>query len=417
MKINVLGLGYIGLPTALLLAKSGHEVVGVDIDSEKVNSLKKDKLPFEEPGLDELFQKAKKNFRAKTDLEKAEVFIIAVPTPLNPTINVADLSSVKEAGDMIHPYLEKDNLVILESTVPPGTSENLLLPILKKSKLKENDIKLVHSPERAIPGDTLREMKRNDRIIGGLNEDSINMARKIYSDFTEGKIFETDIRTAEMVKLMENTFRDVNIALANEFSRVAEDMGVDIWGAINLANKHPRVDILKPGPGVGGHCISVDPWFLSANSTNSKMINLAREINDAMPNFVLSIVREKVKTIERPTISIFGVAYKGNVDDTRETPAKKIIKLAENEGWRVRCYDPHVKEFEYELFDMHKAVEDSDCILIIADHNEFKKINPTELDMNHKNIVDTRNIIDKEKWKESGFDVKIMGGSNSNWRV
>ncbi len=409
MKINVLGLGYIGLPTALLLAKAGHEIVGVDIDEEKLKILKKGELPFKEPGLEELYHEAKNNFTLRTSPEKSDVFIIAVPTPLDRTIDVADLSSVKQAADMIYPVLRKDDLVVLESTVPPGTSKNLVLPILKKSGLDETEFHLVHSPERAIPGNTLNEMRYNDRIIGGLDKKATNKAKEVYSTFSEGEIFETDVKTAEMVKLMENTFRDVNIALANEFSRISEDSGIDVWEAIDLANNHPRVDILHPGPGVGGHCISVDPLFLTANSTTSKMINLAREINDSMPNFVLSLVRKKAAGIERPTISIFGVAYKGNVDDTRETPSKKIIKLANNEGYRVKCYDPHVKDFDYELYDLEESVRESDCILIVTDHDEFKEIDPKNLEMRNKNIIDSRNMIDKDLWIEAGFDVKIMG--------
>ncbi|MFW6040715.1 MAG: nucleotide sugar dehydrogenase [Thermoplasmatota archaeon] len=409
MKINVLGLGYIGLPTALLLAKSGNDVVGVDIDEEKLKILKKGNLPFEEPGLEELYQEGKNNFKPKSEPERSDAFIIAVPTPLDRDINVADLKSVKDAGNMIYPVLSKGDLVILESTVPPGTSKNLVLPILKKSGLKESEFFLAHSPERAIPGNTLNEMINNDRIIGGLTDESTNKAIEVYSGFTKGRIFKTDIKTAEMVKLMENTFRDVNIALANEFSRIAEDVGIDIWEAIGLANNHPRVDILRPGPGVGGHCISVDPLFLTANSTTSKMINLAREINDSMPNFILSFVRKKLADLEQPTLSIFGVAYKGNVDDTRETPAKKIIKLAKNEGYHVKCYDPYVKDFDQKLFDLEESVKDSDCIVIVADHDEFKDIDPKKLKMNNKNIIDTRNIIDREKWENAGFDVKIMG--------
>ncbi|MFW6048436.1 MAG: nucleotide sugar dehydrogenase [Candidatus Natronoplasma sp.] len=411
MKINVLGLGYIGLPTALLFAESGHEVIGVDINEEKLNKLENGILPFKEKGLEELYDRAKKNFKPKGSPEEGDVFIIAVPTPLDRTINVADLSPVKDACEMIYPLLKEKDLVVLESTVPPGTSEKLILPLLKISGLSEDQFYLVHSPERAIPGNTLYEMVHNDRLIGGLNSKATEKGKSLYSSFTEGEIFKTDIRTAEMVKLMENTFRDINIALANEFSRISEDIGINVWEAITLANNHPRVDILNPGPGVGGHCISVDPLFLTAKSTNSKMINLAREINDSMPNFVLSLVRRKTKDIERPTISVFGVAYKGNVDDTRETPAKKIIKLAKNEGYRIKCYDPHVEKFDHHLFDFEESVKDSDCILIVTDHDEFKEIDPGEIEMRNKNIIDSRNIIDKERWEKAGFDVNVVGNN------
>lgn len=409
MKICVLGLGYIGLPTALLLADSGHEVIGFDIDDEKIEKLRNDILPFKEYGLEELYDNAKDNFIPTDELEESDVFIIAVPTPLDRHIRVADLNAVTEASNMIYPLLREGNMVILESTVPPGTSKRLVLPILKKSGLDENEFCLVHSPERAIPGNTLNEMRNNDRIMGGLTPEGSKKARDLYSSFTDGDIFETDIKSAEMIKLMENTYRDINIALANEFSIIAEDIGIDVWDAIELANKHPRVDILMPGPGVGGHCISVDPLFLTENSPNSKMIKMARDINDSMPNFVLSIIRKKTRDIEHPTITIFGLAYKGNVDDTRETPANKIIKLATNEGYYVKCHDPHVKDFDLELFDLKESVEDSDCILIVTDHDEFKEIDPEILEMKHKIVIDSRNIIDKDKWENAGFDVKIIG--------
>lgn len=415
MKINVLGLGYIGLPTALLLAESGHEVIGVDIDKEKLKKLNRGVLPFQEPGLEELYENGKNNFKPKSELEKGDVFIIAVPTPLDRDIRVADLNAVQRASEMIYPVLSEGNLVVLESTVPIGTSRNLVLPILKKSGLKENQFDLVHSPERAIPGKTIYEMRKNNRIIGGFTPEATEKAKVLYSSFVEGKIFETDIKMAEMVKLMENTFRDINIALANEFSMIGEEIGIDVWEAIELANHHPRVDILNPGPGVGGHCISIDPLFLTENSTNSKMIKMARDINDSMPNFVLSLVRKKTVGIEHPVITVFGVAYKRNVDDTRETPAKKIIKLAMNEGYKVKCYDPHVNIFDYELFDLKESVRESDCIVIITDHDEFKGIDPKVLEMNNKKVIDCRKIIDKDRWEKAGFDVKIMGSGNSKY--
>lgn len=408
MKICVLGLGYIGLPTGLLLAESGHEVIGVDIDEKKVEQLKNNELPFEEPGMKDLFENAKDNFKAQTLVEASDVYIIAVPTPLDSSLKIPDLKAIKSATGMIGPHLSEGNLVVLESTVPPATSENLILPILKKYN-GDCNFYLAHSPERAIPGNTLEEMRNNSRIIGGLDEKSADLAKTVYSSFVDGEIHITNIKTAEMVKLMENTFRDVNIALANEFAQIGEEMEIDIWEAIDLANEHPRVDILEPGPGVGGHCISIDPWFLSSNSTTSKMISLAREINDSMPNFVVNKTREMIKNITDPTITIFGVAYKGNVDDTRETPALKIIKLAENEGFKVKCYDPFVEDFEYELYSLEQSVEGSDCIVIVTDHEDFKNINPNNLSMDNKNIVDSRNIIDKASWEEAGFNVIKVG--------
>lgn len=409
MKICVLGLGYIGLPTALLFATNGHEVIGVDINENVVEKLNEGKMPFDETGLDELLKKTKGSFTAQTKVVEADAFLIAVPTPLDKHVKISDLKYVRLATEMIYPFIKRDNIVILESTVPPGTSEKLLIPILAKSGLNIDEFNFVHCPERAIPGQTLYEMINNDRIIGGCNEKSSEIAKLIYSSFVKGSIYLTDIRTAEFVKLMENTYRDINIAIANELAHIAEECGINIWDAIELANKHPRVRILKPGPGVGGHCIAVDPWFLTENSTKFKMISLAREINDNMPNYVLQTIRTMLKVIDEPIITLFGVAYKGNVDDTRETPATKLIKLAENEGYKIRCYDPCVKYFEYELFNLDNAVQDSDCVILITDHVSFGDIDPSKLKMRNKNLVDTRNILNHEKWIDAGFRIKILG--------
>jgi len=409
MKICVLGLGYIGLPTALLLAKSGHEVIGVDKDPDVIDSLENDTPHFEEPGLQDLFDEVKNNFRPSEEMEESEVYLIAVPTPLEESIKVSDMSYIEQAALDIKDYLKKDDLVIVESTIPPGTSENLIAPKLENNGLQLGDFYLAHSPERAIPGDTINEMINNDRIIGGYDERSRELAKEMYSGFVEGEIYLTGLKTAELVKLMENTFRDVNIALANEFARIGKENGVDIWETIELANKHPRVDILKPGPGVGGHCISVDPWFLNETTTSSKMVNLAREINDSMPNFVMKMVNDMLEDIRSPTITLFGVAYKGNVDDTRESPAYKIIKLAQNQGMDVKCYDPYVDDFEYELYPLEEAVKGSDCIVVVTDHDDFKDIDPEKIEMGNKKVLDTRNILDETDWEQKGFEIRILG--------
>jgi len=415
MKICVLGLGYIGLPTALLFAQK-HEVTGVDINIEVVEKINEGEIPFNEPGLEELFEKAKRNFVAETKIEEADVYLIAVPTPLEKSTKIAELGYVKSAAEMIYPHLKEKNLVILESTVPPGTSERLVIPILKRSGLKKGEFYFAHCPERAIPGNTIYEMIYNDRIIGGFNKKSAALTKDLYSSFVRGNIYLTDLRTAEFVKLMENTYRDINIALANEFAQIAEESGINVWNAIELANKHPRVNILKPGPGVGGHCIAIDPWFLTESSSRCRMISLAREINASMPNYVLQLVRELLENVTEPTITVFGVAYKSDVDDTRETPALKFIKLAENEGYRLKIYDPYVKNFEYELLSLKEAVKNSDCLVIITDHSKFKGIDPEEISklMRRKNVVDSRNILDKERWKKAGFKMKVLGEGRNN---
>jgi len=407
MKICVIGLGYIGLPTSLLLANAGHTVIGTDIKEDIVKKLNQGDLPFEEPGLNELFYKTKNNFTASNVLKTSDTYIIAVPTPLEKEMKIADLNAVKNASENISKVLKEQQMVILESTVPPGTSENFILPILRKSKVKT--IYYAHCPERAIPGKTLYEIVNNDRIIGGLNDESSKRAKKLYSSFVKGKIFITNSRTAEFVKLMENTFRDINIALANEFSLMAEEEGIDVWKAIELANKHPRVNILKPGPGVGGHCIAIDPLFLAEKSSKSRIVSIAREINNSMPVHVVKLVKEMIQEVKNPTITLLGLAYKGNVDDVRESPTFKIKKIAEREGMDVKIYDPLVKDHPENSSNLLVASKDSDCIVLVTDHDAFKKIDPKKLNMRHKNLVDTRNILNHDKWKENGFTIKILG--------
>ncbi len=417
MKICILGLGYIGLPTALLFAAHGAEVVGVDVKQSVVDCLNHGNLPFNEPGIGDLYREAKERFVAKTEPETADAFLIAVPTPLDPATKVSDLSYVKKAAETVARYLSAGNLVILESTVPPGTSERVVIPRLERSGIAVGDFHYAHCPERAIPGRTLQEMTGNTRIIGGYDRDSTDRATAIYQTFVRGQIYQTNTRTAEFVKLMENTCRDVNIALANEFAQLAEECGINVWEAITLANKHPRVSILNPGPGVGGHCIAVDPWFLTENSTRCKMVSTAREVNDSMPNYLLHVVRNLLSGIRNPTISVFGVTYKGNIGDTRESPAIKFIQLAENEGYAVRCHDPHVAEFPHPLMDAMDAASGSDCLVVLADHDCFRTIEPAGLPMRTKIVVDARNILDHEKWAGQGFAIRVLGDGVSAQQV
>ena len=411
-KICVLGLGYIGLPTALLLAQK-YTVVGVDINEKIIQKLNNGNLPFEEKDLNKLFEKTRGNFSASPGVEPADIFIIAVPTPLEESLKIADLQYVRSAAEMVVPSLRKGNLVILESTVPPCTSENVILPILERSGLNRNEFLFVHCPERAIPGNTLFEMINNDRIIGGINEQSSHAAKNVYASFVKGRLLITDTKTAEFVKLMENTSRDVNIALANEFAKIASEMKIDIWQAIDLANRHPRVKILQPGPGVGGHCIAIDPWFLTETSTQAQMISLARSINDSMPNHILNKVRNILQGVPNPVITLFGVAYKKNVDDWRATPALRLIRLIHSEGWNVRLYDPFVRNFPYTIQNLNESVQGTDCIIIITDHDIFQEIKPSELKVRSKNIVDTRNSLKKEMWKNEGFAVYTLGDGTS----
>lgn len=407
MKICVLGLGYIGLPTSLLFASAGNTVLGVDINNNIVEKLNRNELPFKEPGLDELFEKSKNNFKASNTVQSSEVYIIAVPTPLESEMKMANLDAVRSATDAIAKVIIDGQIVILESTVPPGTSEHLILPKLQKEGI--NTIFFAHCPERAIPGKTIHEMIHNDRIIGGLNKDSAEKVKNLYSSFVQGNIFTTSTRTAEFVKLMENTFRDVNIALANEFSFLAEELTINVWEAIKLANKHPRVNILKPGPGVGGHCIAIDPMFLAEKSNKARIITLAREINSSMPVHVGKIINEMVKDVKNPMITLLGLAYKGNVDDIRESPTFKIKRIAENEGISVKLYDPLVYHFTEKSSTLEEATKNSDCLVLVTDHELFKAIDPNSISMRRKNLIDTRNILNHSLWKDAGYQIKILG--------
>lgn len=414
MDICVLGMGYIGLPTALLLANNGHKVVGYDIDREKISSINSGKMPFHEKGFQDLLDNVLNigSFHAEYEINVSDVFLIAVPTPLDKETSLCDLGSVFNACETVSDSLKRENLVIIESTIPPMTCKRQITHILEQSGLKASrDFYIAHCPERAIPGNTFHEMIYNDRIIGGIDSKSSTMARFVYSSFVKGKFHVTDSTTAEMIKLMENTYRDINIALANEFALIAEEFGINVWDAIQIANKHPRVNILNPGPGVGGHCIAIDPWFLTEETNNGRLINLSRQINNSMPNHVMKLVREMLDGINKPIITLFGVAYKGNVGDTRAAPSKKFIKLAKNAGYTIKIYDPYVSEFDYPISTLKESVDKSNCIVILVDHSCFRNINPKDLckSMSNLNVIDTRNIIDINKWKECKFAVRLLG--------
>lgn len=418
-KICILGLGYIGLPTALLFANNGHDVIGVDINPAVVESLNKGKAHFVEDEIPELLSKAikLKTFKASTKVEDANVFIICVQTPLDKNYNIADLEYVKIACEMIVPNLKKGNMVVIESTISPASTEMLFRKVLEQSKLKAgSDFHLIHCPERAIPGKTIFEMINNHRVIGGFTEEGAKAAKKLYSSFVDSKkIYCTNLRTAEIVKIFENTYRDLNIAIANEFAMISEELKIDVWEAIKLANLHPRVEILKPGPGVGGHCIAIDPWFLTEATLNAQLIQTARRINDGMPNYTLLLTKQLIgDKIHFPTITVLGVSYKGNIDDARETPALKFINLAQKQGITVKIHDPLNVEFEGgPLLSLEKAVENSDIIVLITNHDIFLDIDPAKIGplMNHKYLLDTRNHLDHKAWKKAGFKIKVLGNN------
>lgn len=413
-EICILGLGVIGLPTACLLALKGNKVIGIDIDEKKVEMVNNGICYIKEAGLKDLLKRVinSKNLIAKTEIQEADVFIICVPTPLNKKTKKCDLKYVNLAVKMISKVLKKNNLVILESTVPIGVTETIANFLERKVGLKAGkDFYVAYCPERSIPGNLLYELQYDDRIIGGINKKSAELAKNLYKTFVKGKIYLTDLKTAEMTKLVENIFRDVNIALVNELAKICEELKLNIWKVIELANKHPRVNLHEPGPGVGGHCIPFDAWFLAEKTTKANLIKLVRKINDSMPQHVVDKIK---KIIKRGKVTIFGVAYKGNVDDTRETPAKKIINLLKDSGYEVSIYDPVVSKFEYPLENLENSVKDSSCIIVVTDHKEFKKIDPKKIGrlMKRKIIFDTRNCIDLKKWKKNGFKTILLGVYN-----
>lgn len=398
MKLCVMGLGYIGLPTSAMFASHGCEVVGVDVVPEVVETLNQGHIHIEEPGLEEVIKECveKGRFRASLKPEEADAFLISVPTPNQEDKFLScDLTYVLEAVTSILSYLKKGNTIIVESTIAPKSMDDYVKPILEEAGFViGEDIYLAHCPERVLPGQILYELKHNNRIVGGITAACTEHAAEVYATFVEGEIIKTEAKTAELSKCMENTFRDVNIALANELAKICYRLDINCLDVIEMANKHPRVNIHQPGPGVGGHCLAIDPYFICAKAPEeAKMIRLARDTNKSMPKFVVDKVNMLMKGITEAKIAVFGVTYKGNVDDMRESPALEVIELLKEEGYRISVYDPHVKRREYESLD--EAIEDADLILILTDHKEYKDMSYREIGkkMHHAVIFDTKNMI------------------------
>ncbi|BFJ02627.1 nucleotide sugar dehydrogenase [Priestia megaterium] len=419
-KLCVVGLGYIGLPTAVMFANHGLYVHGVDVNEKAVELIKNKQLHIEENGLQERLASAVDNghFTVGTTAEEADIFIIAVPSPINED-KTANLNYVREATKSIVPYVRKGNLVILESTVPPRTVEDVMLPVLKEAGLElGSELFVSHSPERVIPGKVFEELVNNDRIVGGINEESSRLTVELYKTFVKGNIHVTDATTAEMVKVIENTYRDVNIAFANELAKISEKIGVNAWEAIKLANYHPRVNIHLPGPGVGGHCIAVDPWFLTELQPElAKIISLSRQTNDSMPEYTALKTKSLLdeKGIQHGRVAVLGLAFKGNIDDMRESPSTDVLHHLEKLGVDYTAFDPHIKEnkIERQTQSLDEAVAHADVILILTDHNEFKELIPSAVEnhMRTKIIFDTKNCIQRDQWKAAGFDVVLLGDS------
>ncbi|MBA2871287.1 UDP-N-acetyl-D-mannosaminuronic acid dehydrogenase [Anoxybacillus calidus] len=399
-KICVVGLGYIGLPTAAIFANAGYNVIGVDINERVVETLNKGEIHIEEVGLPELVKKVVEEGKLRASLtpEKADVFIIAVPTPIHEDYT-ANVDYVIAATKAIVPYLEKGNVVIVESTIPPRTMDDVVAPIIREHGFApEKDIYLAHCPERVLPGRILIELIENTRIVGGVTPEAAKKAADVYRAIVKGDVIETEAVTAEMSKLMENTFRDVNIALANELVKISQRIGVNAHKVIELANKHPRVNIHLPGPGVGGHCLAVDPYFIVEKATEeSPLIQTARRINNSMPHFVVEQIERMTTELPSPKIAVFGLTYKGNIDDVRESPAIEIYELLKrNTRFDVRAYDPHVKQEQvsFPLSSFEEAIDGAHLVVILADHNEFKNMKAEDFAaMKTKVIFDTKNCI------------------------
>ena len=425
--ITIFGLGHMGLPTAALLAKSGLKVVGVDINNETVEMVNQGRSPIMEPGLEEIVKQTVEEgcLSATNDPLSAlrnKIIMIIVPTPVDEH-KKSDLSAVISASRSISEGLKKDDLVIVESTVPPGTCENLVIPLLEESGLKAGqDFKVAYTPERALPNNTLYEMTHNARVIGGINPESTQMAASLYQRITQGEIIKVqDLVTAEMVKLMENTYRDTNIALANEMALVCNALGVDAIEAIQAANHHPRVNIHTPGPGVGGHCLSIDPYFIveiaRERGVETPLIQTSRQVNENMPGEVVQIVEQgledKGKTISTSKIGVLGVAYKGNVADARETPAKPLITQLVSEGAIVMVNDPYVspetiKPWGAQVVDLETALS-ADCVVLLTDHDLYRDIQPEMI--KNRLLVCTRPILDRETFQGKGVVFKGVGRS------
>ena len=414
MIVSIIGLGYIGLPTAAVLASKDIKVVGVDVSQYVVDTVNQGKIHIIEPGLDALVREAvqKNNLKAVINPEKADVFMIAVPTPFKGN-HEPDLSYIRLAAKAIAPVLEKGNLVILESTSPVGATEKMMT-WMREERLDLSfpefgnnnfiaDIAVAHCPERVLPGQVVRELIENDRIIGGVTDYCAKQAKDLYKIFVDADCLLTDCRTAELSKLVENSFRDVNIAFANELSLICDKLGINVWKLIELANHHPRVNILQPGPGVGGHCIAVDPWFIVDSAPDeAKLIRTARLVNDNKPNFVLGKIDKAVKAIGKNKsdlkIACLGLSFKPDIDDLRESPALSIAGKIGLMGFsKVFLVEPNISnipnEFKSESVSMvsaNEAIKSADIVVLLVDHTPFQSMDLEVL--SGKQVIDTRGI-------------------------
>jgi UDP-N-acetyl-D-mannosaminuronic acid dehydrogenase len=372
--VNIIGTGFIGLPLALQLAHCGKTVIGVDIDKNVVRAINDQSLNLDEDDLQCLLESdpVKQNLIAQTTPEAGDAFVISVPTPLSHPQKSPDLSAVEAAVDSIIPHLSEGDIVTVESTIPPLTCKEVIAPTLADAGFEPGvDVHLAHSPERILPGNVFEEIVHNDRVIGGLTPECGRAAARIYEPFLEGSVHITDLRSAELCKLLENTYRDVNIALANEFALIGDELNTDMTDVIALANRHPRVDILDPGIGVGGHCIPIDPWFLNeVDPEHTNLITSARRINDMMPQAVARTIRHALGTFDDPTLLALGAAYKPDTDDRRESPATEIVTELRRDGYEIAHYDRHVDGMGYESLEALITAVEPAVIVQLVDHTE-----------------------------------------------
>ncbi|WEI19354.1 UDP-N-acetyl-D-mannosamine dehydrogenase [Acinetobacter proteolyticus] len=411
LKISVSGLGYIGLPTATMFANYGAHVIGLDVNQYAIDTINEGKIHIVEPGLEEIVKKvvSSGHLRASLQAEKADAFLIAVPTPFKGEDHTPDLSYIEAAVNTIAPVLEKGNVVILESTSPVGATEQMvewlsvLRPDLKFPKQATDtdvDVHVAYCPERVLPGHVIRELVENNRTIGGITPLCTQKAKDVYQIFVRGELLETNARTAEMTKLTENAFRDVNIAFANELSLICDRLDIDVWELIKLANHHPRVNILRPGAGVGGHCIAVDPWFIVNKTPDlAKMVRSAREVNDYKPQWVIQQIENEVQKLgnlgRKPSVALLGLAFKPDIDDLRESPAVEIAKeFGQNNDVELFLVEPHIQKLPTEitngrLVDLEEAIQQADVNVILVDHSNFMGLNKNYADKRILNFVAT----------------------------
>lgn len=406
-KLNVIGLGYIGLPTSLMFAANGIKVVGTDLNTKLVDTLNEGKLTFEEEGLEEVFNTAlSKGIEFKTEYEKTNRYIITVPTPYMATSKQIDATYVVAATKQVLEVCEPNTILVIESTISPGTIDKFVRPIIEEKGFEiGKDIHLVHAPERIIPGNMVYELEKNARTIGADSRKVGEEVKSWYESFCKNEIVVTDIKTAEMSKVVENTFRDINIAFANELAKMCDREGMDVYELIRIANKHPRVNILTPGPGVGGHCISVDPWFLVGDYPDIVNVVLgAREVNDGMPQYVFDKIHKIMKENnikDYSKVGLYGLTYKENVDDMRESPTLQLLDIFEKYNiYNIKIYDPFIQEkkFDGQVMDLESLLNETELIVVLVSHDEIK--DNQEL-LKEKVVYDTRNIIEcgKEIYK------------------